>query len=552
MSAAPNESAPAAAPGPAGASADSPPVPPVPTWLEEKEAIARTALYERTLVRIDQGLKASETASITQVLELIRELSLNVDSISVHQVARIISRDLTLTTKIIKVACSVAYNPEGGDINTISQAISSVGYLRVRNIAVALLLLKNANRRFSADDFDEVACITLISALMSEAIMENRKSHNPEHTFVCAALRNYGRLVLASFFPEEYREAMKFGESKGFEPAIRWIFGMNSLEISKDILRRAKLPQSLLRFIAAVPEATFTAEELSRDDQQLMLIDFTAKFCEMLSRLNSQEQFAVAYGELVERYGRILKFTRDDVKAFLEATMVKVDSYKRQLASPLFSHRIVANIEAFLEDRPFVLQPTATPLAKRKLGPVNDTFTCGLDAERSLRVGLQELTSAVNAPAADRDAIWKEATRLLCRALELDDTLLLIQPTGSPAFQAEYGFGHQAEALRTHGLIDRSNKTIFTVCVTRAQDVIIQNPNDNAIQPFIPDWLKPHAKGGMILLPVADKEGTFAVLMGLARAKHSLYLSPKTMDHLRGLKGLLGRLRPVPEGDFPA
>ena len=80
----------------------------------------------------------------------------------------------------------------------------------------------------------------------------------------------------------------------------------------------------------------------------------------------------------------------------------------------------------------------------------------------------------------------------------------------------------------------------------------VQNPNDNAIQPFIPDWLKPHAKGGMILLPVADKEGTFAVLMGLARAKHSLYLSPKTMDHLRVLKGLLGRLRPVPEGDFPA
>jgi hypothetical protein len=375
--------------------------------------------------------------------------------------------------------------------------------------------------------------------------MEGRKSHNPEHTFVCAALRNYGRLLLASFFPEEYREAMTFGETKGFEPAIRWIFGLTSLELSKELLRAAKLPRTLLRFIAAVPESSFTAEQLTRDEQQLMLIEFTGKFCELLSRLKSQEHFQTGYRDLMERHRPVLQCTKDEMQSLLEATMAKVDAYKRQLASPLFSHRIVTNIQAFIDDRPFTLQPTAAPMAKRKLGPLNDTFTCGLNAESALRSGLRDLEQIINAPKADHAEVWKESTRLLCRALELDDTLLFMQATGSPSFQAEYVFGQQSGSLRTSALIDRSANTIFTVCVTRAQDVVIQNPNDKAIQPFVPEWLKPHATGAILLLPVSDSQGTFAVLMGLARAKHTLSLSARTADQLRFLKSLLGALRPT-------
>lgn len=511
---------------------------------EKKESRDCSALIERTFTGIEEGLKTRETASIAQVVELIREMALKVDSLSVHQVGEILSRDLTITAKLIKVACTVAYNPDGADITTIGQAVSTVGYNRVRNMAISLLLLKNANRRWSTDDFDEIACITLTSALMSETIMETRKSHNPEHAFVAAALRNYGRLMLASFFPEEYREAMTLGETKGFESAMREFFGMSSLEIAKELLRRAHLPPSLLRFIEAVPEHKFSAEQLSRDDQQLMLIDFSVKFCELLSRLKTPEHFKTGYQELLERYGKALHYTKDDMKALLEATMSKVESYKRQLASPLFTNRIVTNIRAYLEEQPMTMQPAPKALEGLKRGPLDASFTCGHNAERMLRLGLKELEQLVKAKAVDHPAAWQQATRLLWRSLELDNTLLLVQPPCSVAFQAEYGFGQEVAAIRPNAFLDPATKTIFTVCITRAQEVVIQNPNDNSIQPFIPAWLKPYATGAVILLPVADNEGTFAVLMGLARAKHTFALSPKTMEHLRTLRSLLGTLRP--------
>ncbi len=516
--------------------------PPAPAAAPESRDCS--ALIERTFNGIDAGLKTRETASIAQVVELVREMAMKVDSLSVHQVGEILSRDLTIATKLIKVACTVAYNPDGADITTINQAISTVGYNRVRNMAISLLLLKNANRRWSTDDFDEIACITLTSALMSETIMETRKSHNPEHAFVSAALRNYGRLLLASFFPEEYREAMTLGEKKGFETAIREFFGMTSLEIAKELLRRAHLPPALLRFIEGIPEHKFSADQLSKDDQQLMLIDFSVKFCELLSRLKSQEHFQTGYRELMERYGKSLQYTKEDMKALLEATLSKVDSYKRQLASPLFSNRIIINIRACLEDQPLTLQPAPKALETSKRGPLDPTFTCGHNAERMLRTGLKELEPVVNAKVPEHPAAWEQATRLLWRALELDDALLLIQPPCSMAFQGEYGFGQQVAALRPNASVDPATKTIFTICITRGQDVIIQNPNETAIQPFIPAWLKPYATGGVILLPISDGEGTFAVLMGLARAKHTFALSPKTMENLRTLKALLGVLRP--------
>ncbi len=81
--------------------------------------------------------------------------------------------------------------------------------------------------------------------------------------------------------------------------------------------------------------------------------------------------------------------------------------------------------------------------------------------------------------------------------------------------------------------------------------MIIQNPHDKSIQPFIPAWLKAHANGGIALFPFSDQQGTFAVLMGLARAKHTFSLSPRTKEHLRSLKALLGILRPKAEAPSP-
>ena len=512
----------------------------------------RSALIKRTFRGIEEGLRTQETASVTQAVELIREMAGKVESLSIHQVGEILSRDLTTTTKLIKIACTVGYNPDGAEITTINQAIATVGYDRVRNMAISLLLLQNANKRWSNDDFDEIACITLTSALMSETIMETRRSHNPEHAFVAAALRSYGRLLLASFFPEEYREAMTLGETRGYELALREEFGMSSLEIAKELLQRAGLPPALLRFIEAIPENKFSAEQLTRDDQQLMLVDFSVKFCELLSRLKTQEEFQTGYRQLMDRYGKSLHYTKEDMLGLLEATLSKVESYKRQLASPLFSNRIVTNIRAHLEQQPLTLQPLTTQPGETKRVPLNATFTCGHNAERMLRVGLKELEPVVLAKNPDHAVAWEQATRLLSRALELDDTILLLQPPCSVAFQAEYGFGQQVAAIRPNVFLDPATKSIFTVAITRAQDVIIQNPNDNAIQPFIPDWLKPYAKGAVILLPVADQEGTFAVLLGLARAKHTLALSPKTMDHLRVLRTLLGNLRPKADAVAPA
>ena len=60
---------------------------------------------------------------------------------SVTDLAETISRDSTTMTRIIAIAGSLGYNPNGNEITSIHQAIGQIGFERIRVLAVSLLLL---------------------------------------------------------------------------------------------------------------------------------------------------------------------------------------------------------------------------------------------------------------------------------------------------------------------------------------------------------------------------------------------------------------------------
>ena len=108
------------------------------------------------------------------------------------------------------------------------QAIHTVGFEKIRNLTVALLLLENAESSGSGNLAPSVAALALASGLMAQTMVEKTGTGDPDQAFVCTALRNYGRLLLANFIPDRYRQAQELAVKAGWDAACRQVFGLTA------------------------------------------------------------------------------------------------------------------------------------------------------------------------------------------------------------------------------------------------------------------------------------------------------------------------------------
>jgi HD-like signal output (HDOD) protein len=78
-------------------------------------------IFKYTATAIDQGVESEDT--------------------STTELAQIILHDTSLTSRILRLANSVIYNPTNVPISTISRAILFIGFDMVRNISLSLAII---------------------------------------------------------------------------------------------------------------------------------------------------------------------------------------------------------------------------------------------------------------------------------------------------------------------------------------------------------------------------------------------------------------------------
>lgn len=199
-------------------------------------------LAQQTIKRVADGLEAGEAAGLSEIVELIQQLSGHALNTSVQELGSLIGKDLVVTAKVIAAANTMGYNPTGVEVSTITQAIHVIGFNKIRQLAVSLLLIENAERTLNPTEKREIAALALCSGLMAESVMEKYGSNNPEQAFICASLRNYGRILMTTFMIEEYRRARTIAMQEGAseDEAFNQVFGLTPS--SSSVITCSKAP----------------------------------------------------------------------------------------------------------------------------------------------------------------------------------------------------------------------------------------------------------------------------------------------------------------------
>ncbi|MDF1588385.1 MAG: HDOD domain-containing protein [Gammaproteobacteria bacterium] len=185
----------------------------------------------------------SPPSTYAQLSTLIQQANTSADDIS-----EVINTDPALTTRLLKIVNSPYYGFPS-QINTIPRAITIVGTKELIQLVLATSVI-NAFKGIpgSLINLDEFWRHSLACALTAKHIAKRCKLPATEQFFTSGLLHNIGCLVMYQSMPELAREAInaaQFGQELIYQ-AERRIFGFDHTEVGEALIRKWRLPESLI------------------------------------------------------------------------------------------------------------------------------------------------------------------------------------------------------------------------------------------------------------------------------------------------------------------
>ncbi len=182
------------------------------------------------------------------------------ENATTDDLAQIISHDLAMTNKLLKLANSIYY-AQKNKVETIKRAISVIGFDEIIGIAMGMGLLSSVSDA-SGLSLDMKA-LWIHGIGVATAAKELAKQTSPDiagKIFVPALLHDIGKVVFSAYFKEEYMEVRQYAmeNKRPLYFSENTLFKLDHAALSALLMTRWNFPASIIlpcRF-HHVPEAS--------------------------------------------------------------------------------------------------------------------------------------------------------------------------------------------------------------------------------------------------------------------------------------------------------
>lgn len=188
-----------------------------------------------------------------------------------------------------------------------------------------------------------------------------------------------------------------------------------------------------------------------------------------------------------DRYRKVVRLGKKDVKELIGEVVHRLESLSSTPALRGFTSPLLARISALAAgvSLPPPL-PTRRHRASKDASDKAAPHTVFEEGARTLRRLLAE--------EADGRLIFAEALNTIRAALRLRDCVLWVRDRNTSSLRAWFGDAGLLTAAENQRLGNASEKSVFTVSLSRGEDVLIHHPDDPGISNFIPSWLREAVK----------------------------------------------------------
>src|SRR5271170_2288212 len=166
--------------------------------------------------------------SLSSIDSALREL-LGADQRYTTQIAEIIRRDPSLTSRLLRLVNSVYYGM-AKPVKNIEEAVFYLGVRQIRQLAMVTPIIEDFQKLAENRDFPwrQFWRHCIATALMTREITDLTQTQDGEIDYVAGLIHDVGKIVMASAFPDHFYEIYRNRAGAGELVQIeRDVFGLD-------------------------------------------------------------------------------------------------------------------------------------------------------------------------------------------------------------------------------------------------------------------------------------------------------------------------------------
>ncbi len=477
-----------------------------------------------------------------------------------------ILKDVSLTNKLLRMVNTAYFQQFGGSVSTISRAVSILGFQKVRNAALSLMLFEHLQNKAQAADLKDHVTSSYFSGVVSRELTPKLGMGNLEEAFICSMFHRLGRLLSVFYLHDESCEVTRVAKARGIaeDLAAVEVLGMSYSDLGLGVARQWNLPE---RIVGSMKAATTPGVGGTEESKLRALSDMSNRLSDAVVVPAGKARDALL-GKIEADYGKDFDLKDGELTALMETSAEAFTTEIKSLGLPINSGAFMPGIRALngamaREDQ--VKKAAATGAAAPVIAAARGTPATGAGPARGSQAvpaagipatspGAQAASDATMAetmlntvtpdmslmapslePAARAHMLSagiQDITNTLAGDYQLNDVLRIILETmyraigftrvmlctrdpASNSLRARLGFGDQADAIIKRGFqvpLD-SSKDVFFGAISKLADICIEDCESEKIRPYIPDWYRRSLTArGFVLFPVAINKKPVALI----------------------------------------
>jgi putative nucleotidyltransferase with HDIG domain len=191
--------------------------------------------------------KVEAISALPTVPSNLRQISVMLEKprLTMDEIARFVSNDPALTTKVLKMVNSAAYGFPGR-ISSVSHAIMLLGLNVIRGLLLGISVFDLMQKNMAGLWEHSCAC-----AVAARTLAQLKKMKEPEEVSICGLLHDIGKAIVMLQYPTEYEQALREAKDKDISlyEAEKKFLAATHAEVGLWLAQKWRFPPNLVEAI---------------------------------------------------------------------------------------------------------------------------------------------------------------------------------------------------------------------------------------------------------------------------------------------------------------
>lgn len=467
------------------------------------------------------------------------------------KLAQAILQDFSLTNKLLKLVNTVSYSQFGGQINTISKAVSILGFESVRNIAMSLILMDFLQNKSQAQEMKDDVIASFFTGTVAVQLSEGMSAQDTEETMICAMYLNLGRMISKFYFFEESEEISRLVEDKGLdeEQAAMKVLGVSYNELGIGIAKTWNFPDRLISGMQKL-QAGKIANPATDIGKISVIVNMASELCSVAT-VSDPKGKKEALNKIRARYAGVVNTPEEKLSVALENGLKDLSLRSQVLGLDPSKSAALKNLRVWLDHDSDSKQSKKS--SQPKAGEAVDAATidlmvdtktllnaeieANLDPEAILSNGIQDVTNTL-VGEYKLNEVLQMVLETIYRGLGFKHVIIFSRDMKQNMMVARFGFGEGvADIIPRFHFPLAFEADVFHLALQKGLDIVIEDVGATNIASKIPLWYtKAIDSRYFLLLPVVVNKIAVGIIYADMQEARKFQITTKQLSMLRTLR----------------